>query len=117
MEGIVRHGESTVTYFDKTTQTFLMRVWLEPREIQSAAPVWRGMIECMHDNERFYFQSLSQLGVFIGAHLEQMGANPKELHPASDEQTGPESSLREDNRRTESAAHHRPTPLNRAKRP
>ncbi len=111
------YGESTVTYFHKTTQTFLMRVWLEPREIESAAPVWRGMIECMHDNERCYFQSLSQLGVFIGAHLEQMGASPKELYQSSDEQTGPESSVREDHRGTKSAAPHRPTPLNRAKRP
>jgi hypothetical protein len=79
--GFDGHGGSakSMTYFHKTTQTFLMRVWLEPRELESASPVWRGMIECMHDHERCYFHSLNQLAVYIGTHLEQMGANPKEL--------------------------------------
>ena len=31
--------------YDEKTESFIVRIWLEPRELRGAPPVWRGEIE------------------------------------------------------------------------
>jgi hypothetical protein len=43
------------------TQVFILRVWRETREIEGAAPEWRGVIEHVPSGERRYFKNLDEL--------------------------------------------------------
>lgn len=42
---------------------------MEPREIENAPPVWRGMIEHVASGNRHYVNSLSEVEFFIASYL------------------------------------------------
>ncbi len=58
---------------DENTHVFIIRMWLEPREIAGAAPEWRGMIEHVTSGERQYVKSLDEATEFIAGFLQRMG--------------------------------------------
>lgn len=49
--------------------TFIVRLWLERREIEGAPPEWRGRIDHVGSGGRFYFLNLSDCVQFIQAYL------------------------------------------------
>lgn len=49
----------------KNSATFIVRIWMEPREIEGEPPEWRGMIEHLESHEKKYFHSLEVLASFI----------------------------------------------------
>lgn len=51
--------------FEDNTHSFVVRVWLEPREIEGAAPVWRGVIEHVQSGKRRYLKNLNEITGFI----------------------------------------------------
>ena len=51
------------------TQSFLIRVWIEPREIEGASVVWRGMAQLVSNGELIYFKSFSELNAFIASKM------------------------------------------------
>jgi hypothetical protein len=59
--------------FDEHTQVFIVRIWREPREIEGAAPEWRGVIEHVPDGKRRYLKNLAEVTDFIAPYLEQLG--------------------------------------------
>ena len=49
--------------------SFVLRLWLEHREIEGAAPVWRGVVEHVPSGERHYFERLDQLPAILVRYL------------------------------------------------
>lgn len=59
--------------FEEHTHVFIVRIWREPREIEGAAPEWRGVIEHVPDGKRHYLKNLAEITTFIAPYLKQMG--------------------------------------------
>lgn len=49
--------------------SFVLRLWLERREIEGAMPVWRGVIELVPSGERQYFEGVNQLSEILTQYL------------------------------------------------
>jgi hypothetical protein len=58
--------------FEDTTHAFVVRFWLEPRELEGAAPEWRGVIEHVPSGERRYLKELNEAEIFISTCLRGM---------------------------------------------
>jgi hypothetical protein len=61
--------------FEDNTQVFIVRVWLERREIEGAKVKWRGVIEHVPSGERRYLKDLDDILVFIRPYLKGMRVN------------------------------------------
>jgi hypothetical protein len=59
--------------FDGRTHVFIVRIWLEPRELAGAVVEWRGVIEHVPTQERRYLNDLAALSSFITPYLDSMG--------------------------------------------
>jgi hypothetical protein len=46
-------------------RSFLVRVWLEPREIPNESEEWRGMIQDVMSGERKYFRRFDEMIRFV----------------------------------------------------
>jgi hypothetical protein len=59
-----------------TTQSFIVRVWMEPREheYEDMKPEWRGVIENVGTGERVYFNHLDQVTSYLTSFIEAMRA-------------------------------------------
>ena len=60
---------------DDGRQTFIVRIWREPREIEGMAPEWRGLIERLDTRERRYFRRLDDLVGFIEGQMTSNDAD------------------------------------------
>jgi len=54
---------------------FIVRVWLEHREVEDAPVTWRGSIEYVESGRVKYVTHLNELAQFIRPFLEAMGAD------------------------------------------
>lgn len=52
---------------------FIVRVWLEHREVEDAPVEWRGSIEHVASGNVKYLTDLNEVARFIGAYLDAMG--------------------------------------------
>ena len=72
--------------FMDSTQVFLIRIWIEPREIDDRTIIWRGVVEIVDRQStsiadsrsstlprRRYFLSLDDLLDFLIQHMEHLG--------------------------------------------
>lgn len=59
--------------FEANTQVFILRIWLEPREIEGAVQEWRGMIEHVPTGERRYFRQIEDISKLILPYLQELG--------------------------------------------
>jgi hypothetical protein len=59
-----------VDFFHVNTEAFILRVWLERREIKNAFPHWRGMIEHVSTGERRYFNHINDIPKLIKPFLK-----------------------------------------------
>ncbi len=57
---------------------FIVRLWWEPDQAASNAGEWRGAVELLGADKKFYFRELSQVGEIIAAALGEMGAKGHE---------------------------------------
>ncbi|HLO18524.1 MAG TPA: hypothetical protein VK206_27080 [Anaerolineales bacterium] len=63
----------------ETTDTFIIRIRLETRELKSADPVWRGVIEHIdiEDDKKneatVYFDHLDKMRSYFANYLQKMG--------------------------------------------
>jgi hypothetical protein len=62
-----------VTDFETSTRAFIVRIWLERREMEGATPEWRGVIEYISTGERKYFNQLTEIATYLALHLRAMG--------------------------------------------
>ena len=63
---------STVLLEDNTT-SYIVRVWLEHRDIEDAPVTWRGTIEHVANGRVKYLTDLGEIARFIQPFLEAMG--------------------------------------------
>ncbi len=61
----------------RKTHGFVVRLWYEPREIESAAPEWRGWIECVATGERRYVRNVGEIATVIESYLTGPRADPE----------------------------------------
>lgn len=64
--------------FEANTHVFILRLWLEPREIEGAEPEWRGVIEHIGSEEHCSFRDLEVMISFIAKHFEALDKVEKE---------------------------------------
>ena len=58
---------------NETMHAFIVRIWIEPREMRDAEPIWRGVIEHVEGNERAYFDHLDKMRAYFARYLEEIG--------------------------------------------
>ncbi|MBK8048260.1 MAG: hypothetical protein IPK16_14740 [Anaerolineales bacterium] len=63
---------------EKTTSSFVIRIWLEDHQQGGNPDCWRGHITNVISRERRYVKSLAEITAFLSSHLENMGACPEE---------------------------------------
>jgi hypothetical protein len=61
-----------VDLFEENTHVFILRLWLEPREIEDVKPEWRGVIEHVKSGEHCYFRNLEVMLSFIAKHFDTL---------------------------------------------
>ena len=59
------------------SHAFVVRFWLEPREIEEKKSEWRGMIEHVQSGKRIYLTNLAEVRAFIESFLTEMNGNLK----------------------------------------
>lgn len=78
--------------FPEKSLSFLIRIWIEPREIKDAPVIWRGVIETIYNRSsgepghpdsnhtvRRAFKDLDELLEFLKKSLEELGIPPEQL--------------------------------------
>lgn len=58
---------------NETTHAFIVRIWMETRELKDAEPIWRGVIEHVGSGARVYFDQLEQIAVHVLPYIKAMG--------------------------------------------
>lgn len=58
---------------EDTAIAYIVRVWLERREVTDASPEWRGSIEHVASGRTRYLTDLDDIARFIRPFLEAMG--------------------------------------------
>lgn len=67
---------STMPKYDEKTETFIIRIWVEPREFAEAPLVWTGELEHVTSHKRYYFRNLNKLLALLRPHLAALGIQP-----------------------------------------
>ena len=65
--------------FESSTNSFVVKVWLEEVEHHSDMPLWRGHITHIPSNDRRYVQDLESIAKFIASYLHDMGIEGEHL--------------------------------------
>ena len=55
--------------FEANSHSFILRFWVEPREIKDDRPVWRGVVEHVSTGKKMYLKNLEEIKVFINSYL------------------------------------------------
>lgn len=55
------------------THAFIIRLWIEPSELNDTQPVWRGMIEHVEGKQRLYFDHLDKMRIYFANYLNELG--------------------------------------------
>lgn len=71
-----------MTLLGDRTLVFVIRIWQEPREIDDAAPGWRGSIEAIQDGKRRYFTRLEDIPPFLAPYVQGDPTSPHESPPS-----------------------------------
>ncbi len=58
---------------DSTSQSFIVKVWVEDSAETGGHGVWHGHITHVPSGKRHYMKNLDEIPDFIAPHLEEMG--------------------------------------------
>ncbi len=58
---------------ESTSQSFIVKVWVEDAVETGACGVWHGHITHVQSGKRHYLKNLDEIRDFIAPHLEEMG--------------------------------------------
>ncbi len=61
---------------EDNSHAFIVRFWLEPRELENARPIWRGRIEHVASGRRRYLKGLDEINVFIESYMPEISEKP-----------------------------------------
>ena len=50
---------------ENTSRSFVVRIWIEPREFPNASLEWRGMIQDVMSGELRYFKKFDEMVTFV----------------------------------------------------
>lgn len=67
--------DNQLVLLEDHASAFIVRVWLERREVEDAPVEWRGSIEHVASGNVKYLTALDEITMFICAFLEEMGVN------------------------------------------
>jgi hypothetical protein len=56
-----------------STNSFIVKIWLEETAHESSKPIWRGHITHVPSGKRNYFQDLNGINAFVVPFLERLG--------------------------------------------
>ena len=56
---------------EDNSHTFIVRFWLEPRELENAGPIWRGVVEHVASGRKLYLKNLEEVKQFIVSYLPE----------------------------------------------
>jgi hypothetical protein len=56
---------------ENTSRSFVVRIWIEPREIANGSFEWRGMIQDVITNDRKYFKKFDEMIAFVILQISQ----------------------------------------------
>jgi hypothetical protein len=59
--------------FELSTQSFLIKIWVEETAEEAGETLWRGHITHVHSGERQHFQDLPEVLTFMQPYLTEMG--------------------------------------------
>lgn len=59
--------------FQENSHAFIIRVWLEPREIEGERPEWRGTVEHVLSGERRSVHKMEEVVAFIASYMQDWG--------------------------------------------
>lgn len=62
-----------------TTHAFIVRIWIEPRGLKDAEPIWRGVIEAVEGHNRVYFDQLDKMSTYFAKYLNEIGIKVDDL--------------------------------------
>ncbi len=62
-------------YFEVDTQVFIIRIWLEHRQVKGRKAVLRGMIEHVPSGEQHYLKRLTEIPKLIASVFKKEGLN------------------------------------------
>ena len=62
---------------DNHTESFVVRIWLERREIADALPEWRGVVEHVATGKRKYILNLDSIVIFMAEYMQGWGVKPR----------------------------------------
>ena len=71
----MRLSSDAMSLIGDRTASFVVRIWRELSSDPSAAPEWRGSVECVSTEERMYFREFAALESFLRGRLSQIGVN------------------------------------------
>ena len=54
---------------EDNSHAFILRFWLEPRELEGAKPIWRGVVEHVASGRRIALKGLDEITAFIEPYL------------------------------------------------
>ena len=57
----------------EAAHAFIVRIWMETRELKDAEPIWRDVIEHVGSGARIYFDRLEQIAIHVLPYIEAMG--------------------------------------------
>jgi len=60
---------------EDNTTAYIVRIWLEQREVEGAPVAWRGSIEHVASGRIKYIADLDEIAGFIRPFLDGMGVN------------------------------------------
>jgi hypothetical protein len=57
----------------EATHAFIVRLWIEPHQMNHAEPIWRGVIERVDSGDRVYFDQLEKMSTYFAQYLAEIG--------------------------------------------
>jgi hypothetical protein len=64
----------------ETAHAFIVRIWIETRELKDAEPIWRGVIEHIGSGKKVYFDHLEQIAIHIMPYIRALGVKVDDIN-------------------------------------
>lgn len=61
---------------EDNNHVFIVRFWLEPREMEREKPLWRGLIEHVPTGRQLFLKGLDEITAFIESYLPRINVMP-----------------------------------------
>ena len=63
----------------EATHAFVVRIWIEHRQMKNIPPIWRGVIERVDSGDKVYFDQLDKMNAYFAKYLDEIGIKIDEI--------------------------------------